>query len=498
MCSGRIEPHFILQALRAGADGILVTGCHPGDCHYISGNEKAQVRMDSVKSILDTLGIKPERVRLEWISASEGLKFAQVVTDFVKHIQKLGPNSLATKAGNNPGVHEAREEKTGFEYCIECNKCASSCPITRVDDTYSPSVNVFSKSIKTREDRTTLPRAWDCLTCGTCSQRCPSGVKYEELIRAERSRARAAGDNGHCAHGEALELISEFQTEGNLTQKRLGWLSEELNISNEGDVLYFVGCLPYFEHVLFNDAPEGSDLAKIGPEILNIARSTVTLFNRAGLTPVVLPDERCCGHDSLWKGDEETFKELARINIENIKSSGAKQVVVACAEGFRTLKLDYPKFFGELDFEVLHTTEFFSRLIEEGKLVPSQSLPIVVAFQDPCRLGRHAQVFDAPRKILNSIPDLKLVEVGLEGRDATCCGGPNGWINCGQLTRLIQFQKFREMVSKGANTLVTACPKCLIHFECAANSRLPSDLSENKIELSDINVILDLATRGGE
>ena len=495
MCSGRLELHFVLKALRSGADGVLVTGCHPGDCHYISGNEKTQARMGNVSRILSTLGIEPERVRLEWISASEGQRFAQVVTDFVGHTRKLGPNRLVPEI-TGPVGYEDGGGKTGFEYCIECNKCASSCPITRVDSTYSPSVDVFSKSIVPREDGTYLPRAYDCLTCGLCSQRCPSGVKYEELIKAERSKARAAGDVGNCAHGETLELISDFQTKSDLRQRRLGWISDGFEISSKGDLLYFVGCLPYFEHALFNDAPAESGLSKIGHEILDIARSTMALLNRAGITPTVLPDERCCGHDSLWTGDEEKFRKLASINIENIKDSGAKQVVVACAEGFRTLKMDYPKFFGDLGFEVLHTTEFFSGLVEEGKLVPNRPLPIVAGFQDPCRLGRHSNVIDAPRKILNSIPELELVEFDMAGRDSDCCGGPNGWINCGMLTRLIQHQKFREIVSKGGNTLVTACPKCLIHFKCAANSRLPSDLSDSKIEFSDINVLLDIATRG--
>jgi Fe-S oxidoreductase len=449
------------------------------------------------------LGIEPSRVGLEWISVSDKPKLAQVITDFVEEIRRLGPNNLGSRANTvavnpNPTTKEKREQETGLEYCIECNKCASSCPVTHVDDTYSPSVNVFSKSIVPPEDGAYLPRSYDCLTCGMCSQRCPSGVKYEELIRDERSKARAGGDVGNCAHGEALKLISDFQTESDLKQRRLEWVSDELEISSNGEVLFFVGCSPYFEHTLFNNSSVESELFKTGQETLDIARSTIALFNRAGIKPVVLPDERCCGHDSLWTGDEEKFRKLASINIENIKKSGAKQVVVACAEGFRTLKLDYPKFFGDLDFDVLHTTEFFSDLLEEGKLVPSRPLPIVAVFQDPCRLGRHATVFDAPRKILTSIPDLELVEFDMAGRDAICCGGPNGWVNCGVLTRLIQHQKFREVVSKKASTLVTACPKCLVHFKCAANSRLPSDLSDSRIEFSDINVLLDLATGGGE
>ena len=93
MCSGRVDPSFILEALKDGADGVLVAGCHlPSDCHYISGNFKALRIIKLLKKVLEQFGIEPERVRLEWISASEGDKFATVVKDMVEQIKKIGPN----------------------------------------------------------------------------------------------------------------------------------------------------------------------------------------------------------------------------------------------------------------------------------------------------------------------------------------------------------------------------------------------------------------------
>ena len=97
MCSGRVDPVFILEALRKGADGVLVAGCHPGDCHYQSGNYKTNRRIKLLKKLLREMGIEPERVRFEYISASEGVKFARVVTDFVDELKKLGPNPLKVK-----------------------------------------------------------------------------------------------------------------------------------------------------------------------------------------------------------------------------------------------------------------------------------------------------------------------------------------------------------------------------------------------------------------
>jgi F420-non-reducing hydrogenase iron-sulfur subunit len=94
MCSGRVDPGFILDAFRNGADGVLVCGCHPGDCHYVEGNYKCMRRMPLTKELLRGFGIDPNRLRLEWVSASEGLRFQEVVTEFVEQIRVLGPVNL--------------------------------------------------------------------------------------------------------------------------------------------------------------------------------------------------------------------------------------------------------------------------------------------------------------------------------------------------------------------------------------------------------------------
>ena len=99
MCSGRVDPLYVLKAFEYGADGVLVTGCHPGDCHYIDGNLKAEDRIRFLKESLKHIGLEPERLRLEWISASEGDKFARVVREMVETVKKLGPNPLKKKEG---------------------------------------------------------------------------------------------------------------------------------------------------------------------------------------------------------------------------------------------------------------------------------------------------------------------------------------------------------------------------------------------------------------
>ena len=94
MCSGRIQPGFVLKAFEKGADGVLVSGCHIGDCHYINGNEKTKVRYEFLKRVVEEFGIEPERLKLEWISASEGDKFASFVKTSTEEIRKLGPSPI--------------------------------------------------------------------------------------------------------------------------------------------------------------------------------------------------------------------------------------------------------------------------------------------------------------------------------------------------------------------------------------------------------------------
>ncbi len=99
MCSGRVEPVFILDAFQKGIDGVLITGCHIGDCHYISGNERTQERMEHMKPLLKNIGINEKRFELHWISASEGKQFAELIRDFTEKIKQIGPSPLPKKLG---------------------------------------------------------------------------------------------------------------------------------------------------------------------------------------------------------------------------------------------------------------------------------------------------------------------------------------------------------------------------------------------------------------
>ncbi len=96
MCSGMVHPNIVIDALTKGADGVLMCGCHPGDCHYLEGNLKAEARAEAIKLMLQDFGIEEERFRLEWVSASEGGRFAQVVTEMTEQLRQLGPSPYKT------------------------------------------------------------------------------------------------------------------------------------------------------------------------------------------------------------------------------------------------------------------------------------------------------------------------------------------------------------------------------------------------------------------
>ena len=99
MCSGRVDPLFVLKAFKEGVDGVLVSGCHPGDCHYVKGNMYARRRFAVLRKLLEYIGIEPERFQVSWVSASEGTKFAQVINEVTEIIRALGPQKKLTKAG---------------------------------------------------------------------------------------------------------------------------------------------------------------------------------------------------------------------------------------------------------------------------------------------------------------------------------------------------------------------------------------------------------------
>ena len=356
MCSGRVDPYFILRAFENGFDGVMIAGCHIGDCHYLSGNEKAEQRVLMLKELLGVIGIEPERLKLSLMSASEGGKFAKVVTDFVKDIKRIGTNKVRVikPEGELEDLNTIIAD-TEVYYCTECGKCTSICPVSEVK-AFSPRVTVGNAIFGFEDDVEQV--AFDCLTCDRCKDVCPAVVDYPEFTRRLRRRMLMDGYEPRPTHGNLFISSARImaQTEIDGTFRRA--LFEGLETSSKGDIVYFTGCMPLYRF-LFKEMGCSLDTAleRIGDEVASIPRDAVFLMNKAGIKPVILEREKCCGHDLYWIGDDETFEVLAKYNMALMKAAGAKQVVCSCPEGYWIMKQKYPEV-ADFDLEVLHISEF--------------------------------------------------------------------------------------------------------------------------------------------
>ena len=350
-------------------------------------------------------------------------------------------------------------------YCLDCGVCTGSCPVSRAFPEFSPR-QIIERSLYDLE-KFSDETIWNCLTCAQCRVRCPADIDFPEFIRLMRDEAHAHGFDGVPAHHGILQTIMSIQTK-NVRQNRRFWI-EDGKTRETGDVFYFVGCRPYFD-VIFRDINAGS---------IKSAQNVLKILNACGVEPVISDNERCCGHDALWNGNEETFKQLAGLNLDLIRSSGASQVIFSCPEGYHTVKEYYPKYFGKLDFEIVHILDFMEEKLRSGVIQLLQSTEEVVTYHDPCRLGRLAGVYDAPRRLMEAIPGLELKEMPRSRENGVCCG-TSGWMNCSACSKEIQLQRLTEAGDTGAETLMTTCPKCQIHFQCA------KEAFDLKIEIMDL------------
>lgn len=366
-------------------------------------------------------------------------------------------------------------KKTNAYACLECGKCTSVCPVSKFNHQYSPR-SLLTKAVRNHYD--TLYNdydLWSCLSCKRCDAVCPSNIQYSDLNQIVRTGAKDAGFHGKCSHSGAMEMLQTIMTTPDLNQNRLDWLTEDMETAKEGEVLYFVGCVPYLD-VFFSDL----DLT-----ILEGAKSSIKLLNALGVTPVLLPNERCCGHDLLWNGDVDNFKMLAEHNLEAIKKTGAKTLLFSCAECMSAFKDLYPKYGFTVNLELKHMSQFLAEKIESGDLKlndPDQSL----TYQDPCRLGRHMGIYDEPRTVLQSNGSNHFMEMTQNNKGSLCCG-VSAWMNCDTISKSIQKERLKQAKDTGADILAVACPKCQIHLVCTMKDQAVKD--KHGIQIRDISAI---------
>jgi len=346
-----------------------------------------------------------------------------------------------------------------FNLCLQCGKCAASCPMFLRTE-LNPRTLV-RKTLYFTSQLTLYPpfsiseinNVWTCTTCNNCIIYCPRDVKPLNIILGLRAILLERG-NVPSTIGEALENIYKFGNPFGISSlKRAEW-ARGLNIKKASrgskiDLLYFVGCITSYDN-----------------RAQSIARSMVAILKNSEVDFSILGEnENCCGNEVYYLGERGLFETIIEKNIERFQQYEVSKIVATCPHCFNVLKNKYKVG----DIEILHHTQLLSDLIDKGMMNFSQRLNKKIAFHDPCYLGKHNNIFEEPRKILESILGVTLLELEHSRRNSLCCGCGGGrmWYkDAGEISRPSE-DRVKEAVEIGAEILAVACPLCLSELEDA-------------------------------
>lgn len=385
----------------------------------------------------------------------------------------MAPVSLGEERLGASGVKDLSWKDLLESYaCTQCGRCQDSCPVYLTGKPFSPKlllvgINEHLKEVARRkgggqgEDAGILGRArgltsdgiLSCTTCGACIEICPVFNRSMDInIEIRRDLVY----QGRFDPGHKLVLQRTFNygnphglppaNRDNIPNIILG--VERALESEKYDVLYWLGCSVYFD--------ERSQ---------DIARAVVRILKKSALRVAVLGSkEQCCGDFVRRIGDEGLFQRLARSNAGGIGKFRFDTLITHCPHCFNTFKNEYPNYGGH--FKVMHHSEFILGLLETGGIRVHKAEGEVV-FHDPCYLGRHNQVYDPPRKVVQAVSD-KLVEFPLSRNKSFCCGAGGGhmWKHEELGTRINEMRIDQALYGK-VKTVVTACPFCLLMLEDA-------------------------------
>lgn len=375
--------------------------------------------------------------------------------------------------------------------CRNCNSCYSVCPLyesTRGYQVQGPSgilqaiyYAIRWDELKGGEKEALRDILYACTTCYSCVLKCKSSASGVPLLDAiEGGRSLLVESMVGPMPGQR-KVLKSLEQKGNpyeeAPSKRLDWLKgfeQESRLSyrllpeQKAEILLYVGCTPSYNR-----------------DLHSVASSVVKLLEAIGANYGILREERCCGSPAKQLGDEGLFEEFSNQNLERFRESGIRKVITISPHCYHTFIHDYME--GIKEFEVQHYTQFFAEMIEKGHLSPKRKIERVVAYHDSCYLGKRNNVYEPPRKILEHIPGVKVVEMKRQRDNALCCGGGGGrvWIDVEEINRLSE-SRVREALDAGADTLSTACPWCHMQLE----DGIKTAGCEGKVDIQDVAELL--------
>ncbi len=354
--------------------------------------------------------------------------------------------------------------------CMQCGMCAGSCPWRIVDGPFNVRrlIRMAQLGVEGYESDDIL---YGCTTCNKCVLKCPRGVTIIDVVRAMRSMIAETGAIPAVLRTATGSVHSNGNPWSEPREKRTKW-AEGL------DVPIFDGSQEYF---LFVCCTSCYDVRS-----QNIARSIVSLLKKLGISFGIIGNEESCCAESVRKiGDEELFNRTAEKNINLYASRGVKKIITTSPHCYYTFTKEYPEL--GADFEVFHYTQILEEALRDGRLTIKNNLGKKITYHDPCYLGRHSEVYDAPRALISALTGDGLVEMKRQKKESLCCGAGGGrlWMETKPEWRFSDL-RVKEAVETGAEVLATACPYCISMLE---DSRKTTN-NEDKVLVKDISELL--------
>ncbi len=340
-----------------------------------------------------------------------------------------------------------------FMSCLQCGTCNGVCPWNRVSS-YSPRRILRQLGLNSATEQGVDQAVWDCVTCNACGVHCPRGIDIIDVMKAVRGLNLAAGSIPESFKAPLAGLKSDGNPWGEAREERTAW-SRDLNIP---------AFTPDHDYCLFTCCTTAYD-----PSNGKAARALPQLLERAGVSFGTLGiEESCCGDQAHKMGADDIFSGLVLNNTELFSRVGVRKILTVSPHCLNAFKNNYPLLKGSVVSE--HYTELLDRLVKEERLRPVMEVGAIVTFHDPCYLGRHNGIFEAPRRVLKSIPGLKLVEMPDNRERSLCCGGGGGgaWADY-PVSRGLGALRVKQALDIGAEILATACPYCIRMLNAAVD-----------------------------